>query len=105
MGRALKPVNPPQVLRKIGGASPAALEPHYSDLVPSVCAITQQTAGPTRLAAERTLARVLQLDAGLGAAQEWLASGTAGALAVGMLTETTLRRLSRLQAADDDELL
>lgn len=91
------------MLRKVTGASRAALLPYYSDLVPSVCAIAQQTAGPTRLAAEQTLACVLQLDTGLGTCQEWLGSNTAGGLAVSMLTETTLRRLSRLQLADDDD--
>jgi hypothetical protein len=30
-------------------------------LVPCLCALLQQTSGPTKLAAERTLARVLQV--------------------------------------------
>ena len=91
-----------QVLRQIAAADSTVLMYHYSTLVPSVCAIAQQTTGPTKLAAEKTLARVLQLDTGLHAAQEWLASGKAGSLAIGMLTDTTLRRLSRLQITDDD---
>ena len=91
-----------QVLRKIASIDAAALRPAYDALVPLVCGLVQGTSGPTRIAAEATLARVLRLDDGLATAQEWLASGTAGGTAVSVLTEPTLRRLSRLTVADED---
>ena len=91
-----------QVLRKIASVDAAALRPAYDALVPLVCGLVQGTSGPTRIAAEATLARVLRLDDGLATAQEWLASGTAGGTAVSVLTEPTLRRLSRLTVADED---
>jgi hypothetical protein len=58
-----------QVLRKIAAASAAALKPSRDALVPLVCGLVQSTAGPTRMAAEATLARVLRLEDGLDSAQ------------------------------------
>ena len=63
------------VLRRVAVASPAALQPHWKDLVPSVCAIVQGSAGPTKVAAERTLARVMSLDKGIEPALAWVPSG------------------------------
>lgn len=63
----------------------------------------QDSAGPTKLAAERTLARVLQLDSSPEPCAVFLASGTAGALARTMLTEAYQRRLSRLPPAEEED--
>lgn len=38
------------------------LEPHYPALLPSLCALVADTTGPTKAAAERTLARVFGLE-------------------------------------------
>ncbi len=57
------------VLRRLARAAPADLAPAWRELVPSVCSVVQGSAGPTKLAAERTLARVLGLEAGLEKAQ------------------------------------
>ena len=90
------------MLRKIASVDAAALRPSYDVLVPLMCGLMQATTGPTRLAAEATLAQVLRLHDGLAAAQEWLALGMAGGTAISVLTEPTLRRLSRLAVADED---
>eukprot|EP00887_Chlorella_sp_A99_P001205 scaffold14.g1205.t1 len=45
------------VARRVAAASPGALAPHYRDVVPSICGVVQGSSGPTRLAAERCLAR------------------------------------------------
>ena len=63
----------------------------------------QDTAGPTKLAAERTLGRVLQLDVSAEPCAAFLASGTAGALARTMLNDAYTRRLSRLPPAEDED--
>ena len=64
----------------------------------------QDSSGSNKLAAERTLARVLQLDQGMEAAQAYLNSGKPGALAKQMLSETYCRRLARLPATEEDDL-
>ena len=51
-----------QVLRKVAAENADALVPHYSALVPSIVGLLQQTQGPTKLAGDRTLGRVLQVD-------------------------------------------
>jgi hypothetical protein len=51
-----------QVLRKLAVTKVEALEGSYSMLVPALCAVLQQTQGPTKLAAERTLSRLLQVQ-------------------------------------------
>ena len=91
-----------QVLRRIASIDASALRPSYDALVPLLCGLMQATTGPTRMAAEATLARVLRLHDGPAIAQEWLASGKAGGTATSVLTEPTLRRLSRLSIADED---
>jgi hypothetical protein len=89
------------VLRRVAAAGAPALAPHYGDLVPSVLAVIHATSGTTKLAAERTLARVLQLDATPEPAAAYLAGGKAGALAKNALTEAYLRRLARLPLEED----
>ncbi|EFN56582.1 hypothetical protein CHLNCDRAFT_144295 [Chlorella variabilis] len=89
------------VLRRVAAASPRALPPHWKEVVPSICAIVQGTSGPTKVAAERCLARVLGLDRGLDAALAWVPSG--GPLARTILQEVYLRRLSKLPTEEDDD--
>ncbi|KAL4418976.1 hypothetical protein ABPG77_004449, partial [Micractinium sp. CCAP 211/92] len=81
------------VLRRVAAASPAALPPHWKDVVPSICAIG--SAGPTKVAAERTLARVLALDRGLEPALAFVPAG--GPL------EAFLRRLSKMPTEEEDD--
>ena len=50
-----------QVLRLLVGLKKDIFDAHLKDLVPNVCALLQ-TAGPTKLAAERTLARLLRVS-------------------------------------------
>jgi hypothetical protein len=50
-----------QVLRKIAAENADALVPHYGAVVPSIVGLLQQTQGPTKLAGDRTLGRVLQV--------------------------------------------
>ena len=50
-----------QVLRTISLLHPKALEPHFSELVPCLCSLLSAGAGPTKLATERTLSRLLQV--------------------------------------------
>lgn len=52
-----------QVLRKIAAENASALVPHYTALIPSIVSLLQQTQGPTKLAGDRTLGRVLQVTA------------------------------------------
>ena len=52
-----------QVLRLLVGVRKELFDPHLTDLVPSVCALLQSSSGPTKLAAERTLARLLRVGA------------------------------------------
>ena len=93
------------MLRRLSAVGVEALVPFYADLVPSVLSMIQDSSGTTKLSAERTLARVLQLDQGIEAAQLYLTSGgKPGALAKQMLTETYLRRLARLPALEEDDL-
>ena len=93
------------VLRTLSTANATALVPYYPDIVPSILTMIQDTSGSTKLAAERTLARVLQLDHGPEATQAYLGSGKAGSLAKGMLTEAYSRRLGRLPGGmEEDDL-
>ncbi|PRW50843.1 Translational activator GCN1 isoform A [Chlorella sorokiniana] len=89
------------VLRRVAVACPAALPPHWKELVPSICAIVQSTAGPTKVAAERTLARVLALDKGIEPAVAFVPSG--GPLARTILQEAFLRRLSKMPVEEEDD--
>ncbi len=94
-----------QVLRRVAAVGASALAPHLSDVVPLVAACAGGGAGPTRLAAERTLSAALRLPDGMDFAHDWLATGRPGATARNYLTEPTLRRLARLQLEDDDGIL
>ena len=49
------------MLRTLALTREDALTPFLSELVPSVVGLVQQTLGPTKLAAERTLARILHV--------------------------------------------
>jgi hypothetical protein len=50
-----------QVLRTLALTSADALGPFLGELVPCIVGLVQQTLGPTKLAAERTLARILHV--------------------------------------------
>lgn len=91
------------VLRRISGVSTSALQPHYPDLVPSICAVIQDTSGSTKLTAERTLAKVLGLDKGTEAASVLLASGNAGRAAKTLLTDAYMRRLGKMPGAEEED--
>ena len=84
-------------------AKSSTLEPHWAELLPSLCSLAQDTAGPTKMATDRTLARILELDEGSDKAQHFLSTPQAGSLVKGYLSEAKLRALSKLpQDADDD---
>ena len=83
-------------------ATSEALEPHWAALLPSLCSLAQDTAGPTKLATERTLARILELDDSTDKAQHFLTSGQAGSLVKGDLTDAKLRALSKLPVDSED---
>ena len=51
-----------QVLRKISAQNADALVPHLTYLVPPIVSLLQQTQGPTKLAGDRTLSRILQVS-------------------------------------------
>ena len=61
----------------------------------------QGTAGPTKLAAERTLARLFGLERSLEPALAWVPSG--GPLARTILQEVYLRRLSKMPVEEEDD--
>lgn len=94
-------------LRKLAGSSPAApetLAPHYADLVPSMLAIISDSVGTTRLNAERTLARVLDMAGGdESLAREFITSGAASPAVARQLTDAYLRRLAKLPPGDEDD--
>lgn len=93
------------VLRSVVGVDPKALEPHYFDLIPSMLSMIRDNSGTLKLSAERTLARVLQLDQNnTEAVDAYLASGKAGSLSKQILTETYVRRLGRLPVPEEDDL-
>ncbi|KAI3427088.1 hypothetical protein D9Q98_007027 [Chlorella vulgaris] len=89
------------VLRRVAVAAPQALTPHWKDIIPSICAVVQGTAGPTKLAAERTLARLFGLERSLEPALAWVPSG--GPLARTILQEVYLRRLSKMPVEEEDD--
>lgn len=94
-----------QALRRIAATSPDALTPYLGELLPLVAATAASGAGPTRVAAEHTMAAALQLSSSMDFAHDWLATARPGATVRQYLTEATLRRLSRLQLQIDDGLL
>ena len=91
-----------QVIRQICVSKAAALEAHWPSLLPSLCSLAQDTAGPTKLATEKTLARMLELDDNTDKAQHFLSSGHAGSLVKAYLTDAKLRTLSKLPVDTDD---
>lgn len=50
------------VIRRACGASQALFVPSYAALVPSLCALVKGTMGPIKLAAERALGVMLQVE-------------------------------------------
>ena len=94
----------PQVIRRICAAKSSALEPHWAALLPSLCSLAQDTAGPTKLATERTLARILQLEDSTHNAENFVNTPLAGSLVRGYLTDMKLRSLSKLTPDGDDAL-
>lgn len=76
--------------------------PHQRLSIPPLhLSILQSSAGPTKVAAERTLARVMQLDKGIEAAAAWAPSG--GPLTRTILADALLRRLSKMPAEEEDD--
>lgn len=93
-----------QVIRRVCVSKPSALEPHWPALLPSLCSLAQDTAGPTKLATERTLARILELDDSTHKAEHFVNTPQAGSLVRGYLTDMKLRSLSKLSPDGDDAL-
>jgi len=100
------------VIRKITTTAPPrgaqCLEPHFADLVPSICGVIQDSAGPAKLSAERTIARVLRLVDDSDVATAFFASKGAGAMVKAMMTEAYVRRLTKglaavMQGEEEDE--
>lgn len=91
-----------QVIRQISTEHRNALDRHWPALLPSVCSIAQSTAGPTKVAAERTLSRILTLDLNLDKAQNFLASSQATSLVKTYLDDRRLRLLAKLTPETDD---
>ena len=90
------------MLRSISATKLDILKPHLPDLVAPICHFLADTSGPTKVAAQRTLVRLLQLHEGQDEAQHFLASGKAGATARQILTEPTLRTLGKMPLEDED---
>ena len=90
-------------------AGPDALKPFLPDLAAPHCGLLAAAAaggaagggGPVKLAAERTLARLLHADAGSDRAVEFLASPGAGPLAKTWLGPEAVRRMGRLPLDDE----
>ncbi|KAK9866109.1 hypothetical protein WJX84_009505 [Apatococcus fuscideae] len=91
-----------QVLRSIAATNLEILRPHLPDLVAPICHFLADTTGPTKVAAQRTVVRLLQLNEGQDEAQQFLASGKAGATARQVLTEPTLRTLGKMPLEAED---
>lgn len=92
------------ILRRISSVDSTALVPYYGDIVPSILAMIQDSSGTTKLATERTLAQVLQLDRGTNAANEFLARDGVQSSVKRTLTEVYLRRLGKLPTLEEDDL-
>ena len=93
-----------QVIRRTCTSKPSALEPHWSALLPSLCSLAQDTAGPTKLATEKTLSRFLELHDSTHKAEHFLNTPQAGSLVRGYLNDTKLRALAKLPLDSDDAL-
>jgi len=92
------------ILRSIASASPNALVPHFVSLIPTIISTTKEATGATKLAAERTLAKVLQVESGDEIVSCYLARPDIGAVAKSTLTEPYVRRLLRITDTDIDDL-
>ncbi len=90
--------------RRICAAKSSALEPHWAALLPLLCSLARDTAGPTKLAAERTLARILQLKDSTYKAEHFVNTPLAGSFVRGYLFDMKLRSLSKLTQNGDDAL-
>lgn len=93
-----------QVIRHISTEYRSALDPHWPALLPSLCSIAQDTAGPTKMATDRTLSRILSLDQSMDKVHAFLASRDAVSLVRGYLSEAKLRALAKLTPETDDIL-
>ncbi|GAX75317.1 hypothetical protein CEUSTIGMA_g2762.t1 [Chlamydomonas eustigma] len=87
-------------VKKIADVHVTQLEPYLSLLMPLMCALLNNTSGPTKQACERTICHVLQLQEGLEVAQRYLESGPGPSVRT-TLTEATLRRLQKIRDEDD----
>lgn len=92
------------ILRRIATASPDALIPYFVALIPTVISTIRQTTGATKLAAERSLAKLLQVESGDDIVSAYLATPDVGAVAKSTLTEPYIRRLLRISDTDIDDL-
>lgn len=92
------------ILRCISKASPDALIPFFVSLIPTVISTTKEATGATKLAAERTLAKLLQVESGNEIVLAYLSKPDVGAVAKSTLTEPYIRRLLRICDTDIDDL-
>jgi hypothetical protein len=81
----------------------AALSPHLSSLLPSICSILQRDPhSQVRAAAEALLKKGLRLELGLETGQS--AAAAAGGTCKSFLTDAYLRRLASKQMDDWEEV-
>ena len=92
------------ILRAIATRLPDALVPYFVSLIPTVISTTKEATGATKLAAERTLAKILQVESGDEIVSSYLARPDIGAVAKATLTEPYIRRLLRITDTDIDDL-
>lgn len=92
------------ILRRIASESPTALIPFFVSMVPTVIGTTKEATGATKLAAERTLAKILQIESGEEVTSKYLAQPGIGPVAKASLTESYLRRLLRISDYEGDDL-
>lgn len=92
------------VLRRISQEDPNALEPHFVALIPSLISLTKDSTGGTKLAAERTLSKILQVEHGDTMVSGYLSRQDIGVLAKQTITEPYIRRLTRIVDTEVDDL-
>jgi hypothetical protein len=92
------------ILRRIASESALALTPFFISVIPTVIGTTKDATGATKLAAERTLAKILQIESGDELTSQYLAQPGIGAVAKASLTESYLRRLLRISDYEGDDL-
>lgn len=85
-------------LRRISRIDSCILQRYFLDIIPSLCFLLQ-SAGPTKVAAQRTVALVLDFNEQEDAVRNYLAAE--GSTVKSVLTETFLRRLQRM--VDDNK--